>query len=78
MKISNLSKDPGFLNSTEFEYFPDKPFFEDLDTDIIPPYWIVAGVVVLAGVVTIVEALLGLAAKVQTRNLNKNAPKRCF
>lgn len=44
----------------------DMPFFDGLDTAIIPPYWIIAGVVILTGALTIVSALSGLAGNVQT------------
>ena len=43
------------------------PYFEDLDTAIIPPYWIVAGAVIVTGVITIIVALRGIVGKVQTQ-----------
>ena len=45
----------------------DLSFFDDLDKAIIPPYWIVAGCVIVVGAVTIISSFRQLVAKVQTQ-----------
>lgn len=34
--------------------------------DLLPPYWIVSGVVILAGIVTVIYAYQGIVSKVTT------------
>lgn len=56
-KFCEPNKDNGFsqnINETEYGALDDLDYFETLDKDIIPPYWIVAGCVLVAGVITII------------------------
>ena len=46
----------------------DKEFFEDLDTAIIPPYWIVGAVVITAGLLMIIASCNRLVEKVRERD----------
>ena len=56
--ICEPNKDNGFSllnqNINETGALDDLDYFETLDKDIIPPYWIVAGCVLVAGVITII------------------------
>ena len=60
IKFCEPNKDNGFslfnqnINESEYGALDDLDYFETLDKDIIPPYWIVAGCVLVAGVITII------------------------
>ena len=87
--ICEPNKDNGFSlfnqDINETGALDDLDYFDTLDKDIIPPYWIVAGCVLVAGVITIiagkqekhfltlrrlsVDSLSHLAYKAQWRDL---------
>ena len=55
---------------TEYGALNDLDYFDSLDKDIIPPYWIVAACVLVAGVLTIVSGEPG--------NRRKNLTQRTW